>query len=819
MGKKTKIGKARRDRFYKLAKESGYRSRAAFKLIQLNRKFEFLQKSRVVIDLCAAPGGWLQVAAENTPISSLIIGIDLVPIRPIQNCITLQEDITTEKCRQAIKKEIQTWKADCVLHDGSPNIGKNWLHDAFQQNQLTLTALKLAAEFLKKGGCFVTKIFRSKDYNSLLWVFQQLFHGVNATKPQASRNESAEIFVVCQGFLAPDKLDPKFFDVKHVFEDVEKEATNSLNLIHPEKKRRQRQGYPEGDYTLFHSLPVSKFLQSDGYLQLLADASEVILDDDRVAQHPATTNEIKECLKDIKVLGRKDIRGIISWRNKMKKAFYEEKGEVEIPEVEESEDDEAKIDEKLAEVREEERKNLKRKLKKVRKEKIKLQHKMDLNMILPDDQIDITDDKNLFDVSRIKSKKQLDEVEASNLDFLDRELDGDEGLESDNEIDLPVKKVTSYDRGTKDYLDPMDASEDEYTSDVDLSDEKGIENDNDEEEEEAETNPLIITMEDKDVKTQRKLKTWFEKDSFAGLEDEEDEDLEIQKMAEDYRKKGGVILEKKKIKESKVELDSGVGDEPKDSLDDDMNGDLDIESESSSDSEYDMSEFVSQKDGKSAIEKVQQTGGIETVAADDSSAIPKLDPTGLAIGAAMVSSRKRRREIIENGYNRYMFDDEGLPSWFVQEERRHLRRVLTVTKEAIQEYREKLKAIDARPIKKIAEARARKKRKMMKKLERARKKSEAITDTQDVSEREKWQQIKNIYKKAGLLSSKKKEVTYVVAKKGTGKKVRRPNGVAGPFRVVDKRMKKDNMRVKKQSKQERQSKKRGSKGARGKGRR
>ncbi|KAK3603803.1 hypothetical protein CHS0354_042804 [Potamilus streckersoni] len=815
MGKKTKIGKSRQDRFYKLAKESGYRSRAAFKLIQLNRKFEFLQKSRVVIDLCAAPGGWLQVAAENTPISSLIVGIDLVPIRPIQKCITLQEDITTEKCRQAIKKELQTWKADCVLHDGSPNIGKNWLHDAFQQNQLTLQALKLAAEFLRKGGCFVTKIFRSKDYNSLLWVFQQLFHGVHATKPQASRNESAEIFVVCEGFLAPDRLDPKFFDVKHVFEDVEKEATNSLNLIHPEKKRRQRQGYPEGDYTLFHSLPVSKFLQSEGYLQLLADASEVVLDDDRVAQHPATTNEIKECLKDIKVLGRKDIRGIISWRNKMKKAFYEEKVKVEVPEVEESEDDEAKIEEKLAEVREEERKNLKKKLKKVRKEKIKLQHKMDLKMILPNDQIDISDDKNLFDVGRIKSKRQLDEVEASNLDFLDRELADDNSSESENEIDLPVKKVTSYDRGTKDYLDPMDASEDEYTSDVDLSDEKGF-GDEEREEEEAEANPLIITMEDKDVRAQRKLKTWFEKDSFAGLEDEEDEDLEIQKMAEDYRNKGGVILEKKKIiKESVVESDSGVGNEPKES----SYEELDSESELSSDSDFDMSELVSQKDVKQAKEKVQQTGGTETVAADDLSAIPKLDPTGLAIGAAMVSSRKRRREIIENGYHRYMFNDEGLPSWFVQEERKHMRRVLPVTKEAVQEYREKLKAINARPIKKIAEAKARKKRKMMKKLEKARKKSEAITDTQDVSEREKWQQIKNIYKKAGLLSSKKKEVTYVVAKKGTGKKVRRPRGVSGPFRVVDKRMKKDNMRVKKQSKQERHSKKRGTKRARGKRRR
>ena len=112
MPKKANKAGRNKDTYFRLAKEQGYRARSAFKLIQLNKQFDFLAQARSLVDLCAAPGGWLQVAAKYMPTGSTIIGIDLAPIKPIRGVITHVEDITTPACRAVLKRDMGKKRAD-----------------------------------------------------------------------------------------------------------------------------------------------------------------------------------------------------------------------------------------------------------------------------------------------------------------------------------------------------------------------------------------------------------------------------------------------------------------------------------------------------------------------------------------------------------------------------------------------------------------------------------------------------------------------------------------------------------------------------------
>ncbi|XP_012226812.2 pre-rRNA 2'-O-ribose RNA methyltransferase FTSJ3 [Linepithema humile] len=809
MGKKTKIGKQRKDKYYQLAKETGYRSRAAFKLIQLNRKFEFLQKSRVCIDLCAAPGGWMQVARKNMPVSSIVIGVDLFPIKPIPGCISLVEDITTDKCRVAISREIKTWKADIVLNDGAPNVGKNWLHDAYQQAVLTLSAVKLATQFLKAGGWFVTKVFRSKDYNPLMWVLKQLFKKVHATKPQASRSESAEIFVVCQYYIAPDKLDPKFFDPKHVFSELEIETTNQFSVLHPEKQKKAKaEGYPENDYTLYHKLSAKEFINCEDAIEALQNASEIVIDDETIDKHKKTTKEVRECCKDIKVLGRKDLKLLLSWWKALKETKTDDSKEDDSKEEEHAEEDgtvainleeqedleDAAIEKQIAELRETEAKELKRKQKKANKERKKLNERLNLKMIHKNDEGPRLEADDMFKLNQIQTHQQLEQVTDQTPDVV-----AESDVDSDEEVQ-PNKVVYEKDTGHLDskglYYKAEDSeeSDSDVASDDDTDSEKsglGLEDSEDEEtnkprkkavqkkeqqSNDFNSNPLLTDLDFRDKKTKKiqNAKLWFEKDVFKNLENEDDADYELDNMIEQYKKKGGRVLGEEKKVEEKV--DEKPKQKRKISESDDTN------------SNYDMEEMMAPK----KVKKIGGKDGFEVVSQkkDKKSKKKKLTSEDLALGSLLIQSQKSRRDLIDSAWNRYAFNDDKLPDWFVKDEEKHMKKEAPVPKELVEEYQKRVEDLNVRPIKKVMEAKARKKRRSLRKLEKAKKKVEALMDNADISDREKAKQVKALYKKAH--QEPRKEVKYIVAKKHSAqKRAVRPPGVKGRYKIVDPRMKKD----------------------------
>uniref|UniRef100_A0A8C9PNR1 pre-rRNA processing protein FTSJ3 n=1 Tax=Spermophilus dauricus TaxID=99837 RepID=A0A8C9PNR1_SPEDA len=828
MGKKGKVGKSRRDKFYHLAKETGYRSRSAFKLIQLNRRFQFLQKARALLDLCAAPGGWLQVAAKFMPVSSLIVGVDLVPIKPLPNVVTLQEDITTERCRQALRKELKTWKVDVVLNDGAPNVGASWVHDAYSQAHLTLMALRLACDFLARGGCFITKVFRSRDYQPLLWIFQQLFRRVQATKPQASRHESAEIFVVCQGFLAPDKVDSKFFDPKFAFKEVEVQAKTVTELV--SKKKPKAEGYAEGDLTLYHRTSVTDFLRAANPVDFLSKASEISINDEELAQHPATTEDIQACCQDIRVLGRKELRSLLNWRTKLRRyvakklkeqakaldlslsSGEEEEGEEEeestggtTKQPSKEEEEEEQLNQTLAEMKAQEVAELRRKKKKLLREQRKQRERVELKMDLPGVSIADEGETGMFSLRTIRGHQLLEEVTQGDMSAADTFL-----------ADLPRDDI---------YVSDVEDDDDDASLDSDLDSEElagvsrhqGLKDqksvrftqvDNDKEEEVEEENPLLVPLEEKTVLQEEQANLWFSKDGFSGIEDDADEALEISQaqLLYDSRRKGqqqrnqqpqppppsSLKTERKSPQcqdeiPKRIEAPSGTksathpGGEERDGS-----------SESDSSSSEDEESWESSHGKKRSQRSKSDDDGFEVVPIEDPVKHRILDPEGLALGAVIASSKKAKRDLIDNSFNRYTFneDEEELPEWFVQEEKQHRIRQVPIDKKEVEYYRKRWREINARPIKKVAEAKARKKRRMLKKLEQTKKKAEAVVNTVDISEREKVAQLRSLYKKAGL-GKEKRQVTYVVAKRGVGRKVRRPAGVRGHFKVVDSRMKKD----------------------------
>jgi len=478
-----------------------------------------------------------------------------------------------------LKKLLADYKADIVLHDGAPNMGTSWVQDAYTQADLILSALRLAKEFLNKGGWFVTKVFRSQDYNNLLWVFHKLFRKVTATKPTASRNVSAEIFVVCEDFIAPKKLDPRLLDPKWVFKELELEE-KLPDIFRKVKKHRKpnRQGYDTDSQILFKKISVQKFIEADNPIEALARYNEISFspsdptDDEKLLKvyenHPLTSNEIKSCLQDLKVLNAKDFKGLLKWREKMIK-FTNTTNQDKDEEISENNSNDDALDTNDTEENEnlttdqqenllhldieDKLKKLDRKKKKRLKKKEKLKEKFRLRTGLGgyvvDDEFEAPTESGLFSLSSIKSKDQLDTVvDKAETDFVppnedskgkivNDESSDDDGSKNDmkNEkyfdllhdkyLQMAAKfrtgiKIRNRGRDNKirediplelnDYSKFIEKNDDDWYSD---DEENDVEN----------PNELIVKPTEETLKS-RKVDMWFDED-FDEFDNDDEEDF------------------------------------------------------------------------------------------------------------------------------------------------------------------------------------------------------------------------------------------------------------------------------------------------------
>jgi 23S rRNA (uridine2552-2'-O)-methyltransferase len=202
--KGRKIGSTRwlerqlNDPYVKKAKAEGYRSRAAYKLIELDERFGFLKGAERVVDLGIAPGGWTQVVRQRLPKAS-VVGIDLLPTDPIEGATILQMDFLAEDAPDRLREALGG-PADLVLSDMAANTVGHPQTDHLRTMALVEAGLEFAAEVLRPGGAYIAKVLAGGADNNLVAELKRRFTTVKHAKPPASRKGSSEWYVVAQGF-------------------------------------------------------------------------------------------------------------------------------------------------------------------------------------------------------------------------------------------------------------------------------------------------------------------------------------------------------------------------------------------------------------------------------------------------------------------------------------------------------------------------------------------------------------------------------------------------------------------------------------------
>ncbi len=215
------LNERRQEHYYRLAKKTGFRSRASFKLIQIDERFDIFREGDAVADLGAAPGGWLQVAKELVGEKGRVVGVDLRPIKRLEDVVTITGDITEDSTMLALVNELGG-KADVVLSDMAPDISGNYSTDHARSVYLCKHALGVCDRVLKKNGKLVMKVFMGDMIKTLREETERRFAEVKMHSPDASRPTSSEMYIIATGFKAQTRVKmvenqeekPKRFTIK-----------------------------------------------------------------------------------------------------------------------------------------------------------------------------------------------------------------------------------------------------------------------------------------------------------------------------------------------------------------------------------------------------------------------------------------------------------------------------------------------------------------------------------------------------------------------------------------------------------------------------
>jgi 23S rRNA (uridine2552-2'-O)-methyltransferase len=185
------------DPYVAAAKQQGFRSRAAFKLAELDERFRLIRRGALVVDLGAAPGGWTQIAVQRG--AGRVVGVDLLVVDPVPGAVMLQGDFTEPEVQERLVAELGG-KADLVLSDMAPNTTGHAATDHLRIMALAEAALEFAVEVLAEDGGFIAKVFQGGAEKTMLERLKRRFAAVRHAKPPASRKESSELYVVATGF-------------------------------------------------------------------------------------------------------------------------------------------------------------------------------------------------------------------------------------------------------------------------------------------------------------------------------------------------------------------------------------------------------------------------------------------------------------------------------------------------------------------------------------------------------------------------------------------------------------------------------------------